>query len=357
MARILQTPSIKRIIPPDPQYAFNIEFTYNDNQCVKNRALITEADTYTTVYDEIQIGMRLSHTIPVGTLKSGIRYLVQIQVFDEDGNNSLLSDQMSFYCYTTPSFTITNITNNSVIKNASLSPIVSYSQNEGETIANYQIVLYDQSKIQIASSPIYYSMDNNTYTFYSLENNISYYVRAIGETTHGIPIETDYIKVTMVYAIIPANAVFIAENIYNNGYITIQSNIVDVGYEEKNCTLEDGILTIENGYLDYNEGFEIDGDGYFRVGIHTLPLGTFYEAKDNSFSISLVKVCNFYYFWLKSGDYSLFKQAEQITEYGQYMKDGVSTTLFNVANDGYLLYMEIIKENNIYDMRLTYKEK
>lgn len=207
MARTLQTPTINKITPVSPIISFDVTFQYKDNQAVKNRAVITDTETYSIIYDATQIGMKLSHTVPANTLAPGKRYIIQIQVFDEDGNSSLLSDQMSFYCYTTPSFSITNLTNDMIIKNASVTPAIEYSQTEGETIANFQFILYDYSKMQINTSPIYYQIESNSYTFYSLDNNTVYYIRAIGETSHGITLSTDYIKVNIRYASIPANAV------------------------------------------------------------------------------------------------------------------------------------------------------
>lgn len=349
MAKILQTPSIIKFLPVDPKYAFDIVFQYSDNQSIKNRAVITDTETYEIVYDSTQLGMKLSHTVPSNTLTAGKRYVAQIQVFDEDGNSSQLSDQMPFYCFTTPSFKITNITNNSVIKNASVSPILEYSQNEGEALDNFQFQLYDQSKVLVNNSPIYYSLDTTSYTFYSLENNAVYYIRAIGETTHGIILGTDYIQVTMRYVQIPANAIFSAENIYNKGYINIQSNISDVGFEDKNCMLKDGTLTIKGGYLWYNEGFELNDDFYIILDISQLPIGEFFKATDDTFTINFLEISGMYYFWLKSGSYNLFKELEQVSQ--------IDTINYSLVNEGYSLYLEVLCENGIYDMRITYKKE
>lgn len=348
MARTLQTPTINKITPVSPIISFDVTFQYKDNQAVKNRAVITDTETYSIIYDATQIGMKLSHTVPANTLAPGKRYIIQIQVFDEDGNSSLLSDQMSFYCYTTPSFSITNLTNDMIIKNASVTPAIEYSQTEGETIANFQFILYDYSKMQINTSPIYYQIESNSYTFYSLDNNTVYYIRAIGETSHGITLSTDYIKVNIRYASIPANAVFIAENVYDSGYVHIQSNIADVGYIEENCTISDGVLIIENGSLAYNEGFEVNGNFYFRLSIEKIPIGTFFKTNDNIFTLSLIEVCGEYYIWLKSGRYNLCKPISQVTKY--------TNGLYGLTSDGYIFYLEVICENGIFEMRTSYLE-
>lgn len=355
MTKILQTPILNRISPFDPVENHEIYFQYNDNQSVKNRAIIIDTDTYTEIYDSIQLGMKLSHIIPANTLTAGKRYTIQIQVFDEDGNSSQLSDQMIFYCYSTPVFMISNLINNSIIKNASISPRVTYTQTEGENIASYQYILCDQSKVQLYTSPLYYTLDSS-YTFYSLENNATYYIYAVGETEHGITLKSDYIQFIVSYITTPANALFTVTNNYNNGYITIQSNIMDVGYEDRNCRIQDNVLIIENGYLKYNEGYEINDTLYMRFNIQKLPLGVFLKTENEKLVLSLIECCNSYYFRLQAGNYNLFKSLNDshISVFSQYSRDGILTTLYNLTYGNEILYLEVFRKNNVYDIRITY---
>lgn len=341
MAKTLQTPIIHNIIPFDPVNPYTVSFSYSDNQAVKNRAIIQDVETYNTVYDDIQIGMSLSHIIPANTLIAGKRYIIQIQVFDIDGNSSQLSEQLSFNCYSTPSFKLENV--DDLVKNSSVSPTIEYSQAEGEQVKNFQFLLYDKSKVILNSSPVYYSLnnENNKYTFYSLDNNVTYYVRVIGETAHGIYLDTGYIEFATNYVTIPANTVFSLENNYNGGYVSVISNIKDVGHKEEGCNIENGILTIENGFLEYDEGFELDKNAYFRLLVKQLPLGTF-VCLSNGTTLSLKNVCDRYYLELKDGQYVLYKEIQVILlEDGQY----------SLTESGNPLYIEIIRENNIYEIR------
>ena len=51
----LKTPSINKIIPPDPNSDFNIKFQYDDAQFKFHRVVIVDPeDDYTTVYDKIK---------------------------------------------------------------------------------------------------------------------------------------------------------------------------------------------------------------------------------------------------------------------------------------------------------------
>lgn len=365
MAQKLQKPSINRIIPPDPNSSFSIEFQYSGEQFRAHRAIIIDADTYTTVYDKRQIGTSRNHIVPEKTLTAGKRYVTQVQVFDSEnesqGNSSPLSDQMPFYCFTTPVFKFSNIKNGEVVKSASISPSLSYSQAENETIRDYQIALYDQFQILVASH-VYYGEIEGSCTFYSLENNKMYYVRATGETTNGIPLDTDYIQINVSYSQMPATSVFTLENVYDGGYINIQTSIKDIKFEAVNCTLENGILTIENGSLIYSKGISIKENGYIGIGVQSLPTGEFIKcksSKDDMFTITLEKICGTYYFWLKSDNYNIFAplNSEYIKQNKTYKGSGGTVTLYDLAPDGYQLYLEIIRKNLIYDLRVNYIEK
>ena len=340
MAKTLQTPIINKIIPFDPKEEYTVSFSYSDNQSVKNYAIIHDAETYDTVYSEYQLGMSLTHIIPAGTLTAGKKYVIQIQVFDNDGNSSNLSDQTPFYCYSTPTFIIENI--EYLVKNSSISPSITYSQTEGELIRNFQFFLYDQSKVVIKSSPIYYSLASNSYTFYTLENKCTYYVRATGETENGIYLDTGYIQFSTSYETISASTVLTLENNYTGGYITVTSNIKDVKYEEKGCTIVDGVLVIKDGFLEYNEGFQVDEDLYLALLVQQIPLGMFLRTNNSGLTLSLIKLGDAFYIELKVGLYVLYKE--------------VNATL--IENNTYALtksrnpvYIEIIRKDNIYDIR------
>lgn len=341
MAKILQTPIINRIIPFDPKEEYTVSFSYSDNQSVKNYAIIQDAETYDTVYSEYQLGMSLTHIIPGGILTAGKKYVIQIQVFDVDENSSNLSDQMPFYCYSTPVFELGNV--ESLVKNSSISPSVIYSQSEGEIIRSFQFFLYDQSKVVINSSSIYYSLDSNSYTFYSLENEKTYYVRATGETESGMLLDTGYTQFATSYEMIPATTVFALENNYFSGYITITSNIKDIKYTATGYTFENGTLIIDNGFLEYNDGFVLDEDVYIRMLIKQIPVGTFLQTNDKGIILSLMKICDLFYIELRVGKYILYKQVDAVL---------VSDDQYALVESGNPIYMEIIRKDDVYDIRM-----
>ncbi|MGN0432806.1 MAG: hypothetical protein ACI4EQ_10675 [Lachnospiraceae bacterium] len=298
MSRILETPVLLPIAPFDPAFAYNMQFTYNDNQAVKNIAVITDNATGETAYrEEAADNMSSSHLIPAHTLSPGHQYLAQIQVFDEDDNHSSLSDAVLFYCFTTPEFAFVNLSDGYNCKNANLTLELSYTQAEGETLKSLQFMKYSYDKTLLEASETLYPAAALSHSFYGLENNTTYYFRAVGETTHGFLLDTGYVAVNVSFHTIPANVLFQVENNYQNGYIQLQLNIRSIGYTLQNdsYTLADGRLTLHHNILTYHEGFCVTDDFCLFIEAEKLPQCTFLNAGDDAFSLSVVEVCGSYY--------------------------------------------------------------
>lgn len=359
--QILQTPSLNRITPLPPSQDNSISFTYTDNQPVKNRAVITDNSTGDIVYDRTQDTRTLTHAIPAGTLAAGNKYLIRLQVFDIDNNSSNLSDPVLFYCLSAPSFSLHNLTDRSVTNNANIPLSIDYSQAEGEGLRDVQFFKYSSDKTLLAKSAVIYSR-TPSYEFYTLENNTTYYFRAIGETDHGIALDTGYIEVSTMFETIPVNIVFTLDNIYREGYIQFTSNIIIVLYEleNDNYKIEDGMLTLWDNSLTYSN-FSADEDFILFVEAKKLPLGkTFLTTNDNNISLSIIEVCGTYYCRLtvKESNYSLYTPFPNpiitadngdliITETGQYIEFTSGT-----YNDNDLFVFELKRKNGYYSLKI-----
>ena len=333
MAGKLQTPSILPIVPFDPVNAYNIEFVYQDSQPVKNRAVIIDNETGITVYDETVEIIALLHPLPVNTLTAGKKYSVQIQVFDSANNTSDWSESVLFTCLTTPEFKFENLENDSVYKQANITLQLKYYQKENEQLRNYQIIQYDAEKVEIASSDVIYKKENLTYTFYGLENNNTYYFRAIGETQNGMPLDTGYIGINVELVTLPIDAVFELENDYLNGVVRLLFNIKDVHYElsgDEDYTFSNGMVTLNNTSLIYNEGFEATDDFTLFCQANKVSLGTFLDMENGAIQLSTLKICDSYYCELKIKD----------SDFRQYVTLEGAT----ITDDGQLL----LTSNNTY---------
>lgn len=367
MGKILQTPSINLIKPFDPRNEFIVNFVYSDNQIIKNRAIITDNSTSKVVYDNTILSMRLQHIIPANTLLSGHQYLIQIQVFDSDGNSSNLSQPLLFYCYLTPSFNFSNITEDMTYKNASINLVLNYSQSDNEPIKNYRFFKYSYNKTIVENSPMLYTNSNMTYSFYGLENNTYYYFRAIGETLHGIQLDTGYIKVNVSFNTIPANILFQVDNDYSNGYVSLKLNIKNIGYEleNDNYELKDGLLILKNNSLTYNDGFSVDGDFSLFVEAKELPLKRFLTTNDEAFSLSIIDVCGTYYCKLSVKDssfcqYVSMPKAKLLTDDNKMLvtdNDKFIEIVDTSTGSETLVVFEVKRINGYYSLQAYFKSE
>ena len=366
MSRILQTPSVHRITPLPPNLENTIEFSYTDTQTDKNRAIITDNSNGEIIYDKAQNTRELKHIIPANTLTPGKNYLLRIQVFDSDNNSSNLSDQTLFYCYSPPVFLIKDLPNKSVLSKANVVLSIDYTQSEEEQLKNVQFIKYSYDKTPIAKSPMIYT-GLFSYEFCTLENNSTYFFRAVGETIHGIPLDTGYIEVSTQFETIPTNIVFTLENMYCEGYIEFISNIIIVPYkiENDNYKIEDGLLTMWDNALTY-WGFSLEGDFALFIEAKKLPLNkTFFTTNDNLLSLSIVEVCGEFYcrLTLKDSDYKLYAPFPTpilgtddkriiVTGLNQYI-ELVST----IYDDEHFFVFELKRKNGYYTLKVYQRKE
>ena len=374
MANKLPKPIVIRILPFDPNENYKIEFLYTGNQIIKNYVVIKDINTNEIAYEKTISTSKLEHeivaNIPENKLVAGNQYTVQVQVFDENNDSSMLSDPILFYCLTKPSFSFYNdITHGEVYKNASIELKLEYSQPEGENIRSYQFMQYSEDKILISSSDGEYVTDKSSYThtFYNLDNNSAYYFRAIGETVNGIVLDTDFVRVDVVYKTKPANLIFDVTNEYCKGYITLNSNIKTIEYEfenEDNYLLENGMLKLWDNSLTY-KSFKADGDFALFVEARKLPVKEFFKTNDNNLSLSIINICGVYYCKLnvKDTDLSLFvclPKARLSTDNGDLLvtnDEKIIEIISTSYNDDELIVFEVKRVNNLYSIKAYYKNE
>lgn len=362
---ILQTPVLHAISPFDPRREKVLEFYYEGSQSYKNRIVITDNERDVIVYDKTTDSMRLYALIPAGLLAAGRQYLAQIQVYDMDGNHSGLSDPVLFYCFTAPAFGLEGITDGYVCRNASINLLVHYSQAENERLKSLQYFLYSGDKAPLSSSDVIYSPTPSGHSFYGLQNNSVYCLRAMGETVHGMKLDTGYIEISVIYNTVPANVVFQAENNRQNGYIQLTTNIISIGYEVKNdhYTLKDGLLTLKDNYLLYNDGFQIKDDFSLFVEAKNLPLGKFLTTDHDILSLWIINVCGTFYCRLNVGDspavYCVpLPKARLCTDDKRFIvtDSGIMLEVIDTAYDSNdLIVFEVKRKNGIYGLDAYYK--
>ena len=273
-------------------------FLWEGNQAFGNILQIRNNLTDKIVYEESETTMQLKHNVPANTLKNGTLYNVRVAVIDIDNNVSEFSDPMLFYCYTTPTFTFDNIEKNQIIKNASYQVTMSYEQSEGEPLQSWEISLYDISRSKIQSSGVYYT-DNIKYTLTDLEDNQTYYIKATCITLNGMEVDTGYIEFSVNYKQPSIYSLLTLENVKNNGYIKLQSNIRAVeAHSLKNVEyIDDEYANLKNNMIYIDDDFSLDDD--FVINL----LG--YDLTPNTLIMQLSDGNNKINIYLRKGIYDI----------------------------------------------------
>ena len=365
MATILNTPSVYAVDAFDPAYSHSFEFYYVGNQAVSNRAIITDNSTQTQVYNVKQDGLRLNHVLPANTLSVGHSYTIQIQVYDVDGNQSNLSNSVLFYCFSTPQFYFSNVNDGDVLYAANFELKLTYSQQESEPLSEYKYYVYDNTKSLLSASESYYTDANLSYILYGLKNNMTYYVRAIGKTQHGMSVDTGLIEVIIKYNTVKSNVLFEAINNRQTGCIILRTNILSVGYstENDNYTIENGEVHLENNILTYETG--VNGDFCLIIKARQLPIGQFLYSTDSNISLSIVNISDKYYYYLRvktlSDTYDILDEiigATLVDENGNQITDENGYYITITDSSSYdqetMIAFEIYRINNIYGIRASY---
>lgn len=343
----------------DPSHSYSFSFFYNGIQAVKNRLVITDNETLAVLFDHTQNGLKLFHNLPADTLEAGNAYQAQIQVFDADGNSSGLSQPVIFYCYSTPGFHFSNIQNNMTVSAANLELELIYTQAESEPLQQYQYYVYEHDRSVMYYSDVFYGEEDRRHTIYGLNNDTVYYVRAVGQTLHGMNLDTGYIPISVRYFTSPANMVLTVTNNRTGGYLSYYTGIKTVGYivGDENYTIADGAVDLQNNYLIYNDGFNIKKDFTVIIKAVMLPMNIpFFLLKNREADCDLS---------LRLTDYNGSTECRLSAPYslGEYViYRNIPRDRYQILGSGYLKFMQNLvlllkREHGLYELSLSYEEE
>jgi hypothetical protein len=169
-------------------------FSSTGSQAFKNRLTVRDNLTNAVVYNDIIETFQLRHELPANKLTNGVLYNAVITTFDINNVESAPSNTIIFYCYSTPSFMFSNLTENQIIQNSSYEVNLTYSQPQGEILNSWQVLLYDEHKQLLNTSGLRYKTDILSYVVSGLEDNDSYYIRATGETLNRMEICSQWLN-------------------------------------------------------------------------------------------------------------------------------------------------------------------
>ncbi len=241
-------PIIKRINPFDPSKEQLVEFVWDGNIPSNNKLVIYDAETTTSKVYEHQYAdkhAQLNHIIPANTLTANHKYAATIQVFDQDNIESQVSEKMTFWTVSIPTFQFADLNakaQNSV-KNATFGVHINYSSSTGDKLTWIKFRLYDANKILLVESSADYT-PTLSYLYKELGNNTSYYVQAVGETSKGLYVETPKVLISVHYENPILYTQLQAKADPQTGFVNYNSNLVVVSPTKKDYRYENGFVDL-----------------------------------------------------------------------------------------------------------------
>lgn len=241
------------------------------DQVVANTLTIRNNATNVIVYQDTQTTFKFEHEIPANTLINGVYYNAYIVTHNSSAQDSVASDTVQFYCYSTPTLSFVNVAEGGVVNSANLTAQLQYNQEQGELLNNYVISLYNASKIEIATSGTQY-FGNPTvppnvvsYKFGGLEDNTTYYITGEITTVNNTYVSTGFIQFTVSYTQPEAFSKLQLTNNCAGGYITVSSNVIlldgisnpDPAHYIDNDAVD---LTSKGSWVEWKQGYTIQGD-------------------------------------------------------------------------------------------------
>lgn len=272
----LTTPILYSVPAFDAQNSFVFQFaSIGGSQVVANTLTIKNNATLATVYSETQTTFKFGHILPANTLTNGSYYQATLTTKDAQGNESNASAPIQFYCYSQPSFAISNMPSGNVITNSSYAFNVTYNQAQGEILNAYVFNLYSVSGALISTSNTMYNTDSSlpltvSYLFSGFEDKTAYSIEVNGVTANGMQITTGRISFTTDYTNPETFSDLILTNNCKGGYITIKSNVIGidgVSNPEMPTYIDNKEIDLTDigSYVKWIEGYRINDDWTMRL--------------------------------------------------------------------------------------------
>lgn len=249
-------------------------FTSNGgDQVVKNKIVIRKQSDNSIVYQNTVDTYKFEQTIPKNTLVNGEYYNYYFVTYDIHGNSSDNSNIVSFYCYTTPIISFTNLIDGGVVGTASFTFNFTYKQKEGELLDFCVVKLYDANNNNIKTSDnIYYKGENTfSYEVSGLEDNKSYKIEILGTTVNHTNFESGLINFIVSYTTPILYSKLNLTNECNDGYVQIVSNLVIAEgmsnpvpprYIDDNTKVS---ILYYDEYVEWTQGYDITKDFILEI--------------------------------------------------------------------------------------------
>lgn len=256
----------------DQAFKFNV---IGGDQVTGATITIKDNASLVTAYTGTSTSYAYSIIVPAGSLVNGHYYQASIVTHNAAGESSQSSNTIQFYCYSTPTFTFSNLPSTHIINNASYVFDVTYNQAEGETLNAYRFDLYDNTGVLLSTSGSKYVSSGGlpltvSYTFSGFEDKTVYGIQCTGTTVNGTLVDTGLVTISVQYESVRGYSYLYLTNNCEDGNITIEANVVGINgssypdppkYIGKNQI----DLTDDGAYVKWVEGYELPNDYTIKI--------------------------------------------------------------------------------------------
>lgn len=330
-------------------FTFNVD---SGDQVVSNTLVIRRNSDNVVVYNQNQVTYKFEHIVAPNassTLINGGYYNAYLTTKNSDGDTSVNSNVIQFYCYTTPTFNFLNFPASSIIGNSYYTFQIGYNQSENELLNSYVATLYDSSKnILSTSGKIYVSQMTSlpltlTYKVEGLIDNNRYFIAVQGETVNGTQLNIPETLFTVRYFTPNVYSKLYAVNNCDGGYTTLSTNVVLIeGTSNPSPPIyvnHDAVdLTSVGSWVEWSQGYESTEDFTLKFWFNKMNLDTVFAVIKNSLNNNIVlksnKISNNFYISLSvDGLYNIYSSSITYSTINNYC-------------------LQVRRVNNLYDLIL-----
>lgn len=275
-------PTISKISAFNALTGTTVSFGWKGEQSFYNELIIKDSETLNVVYQHKIKTMSLKHDMDItqGTNNSnttapfanGKQYQATISTFDRQNILTGTSSPVTFWCFSEPTFEITNLdVLSGIVTMSSIYLNFKYFQKEGEILNEYYVFIYDDKHNLLSQSPIRYGTSSNEFLEYRIEgltNLNTYGVRVQGMTVNEMPVDTGIKEFSVKYDKMGVGAIVYISDL-GNGTVAISSNykVTDAKYypEDSDPVYIDGDkidLRKDGTYVDFFDGINFGSKDY-----------------------------------------------------------------------------------------------
>ena len=345
---MLTKPLVLKVNTFDGTIGTTIRFEVIDgDQIFHNEIEIYNNTTGLKVYSKKITTFSFEHEIPPNVLVNSVEYeyYIRLRTYDINNKYSVWSDNVYFKCLQKPVLTIPMLSDGKV--NNQTATIQAELVSPQDTLKYYKLILYDETKRVITSSPNLYDALLQ-YEFTGFLDDTKYYVECMVLTQNDVEVSTGLIPFVADFVAPRVKLLYNLYNDYNTASVKMDAKIIQMFWKSKNSTytIEDGTLVnllTDTIYLNDEEGFELDSSNF------TLEIIVSNLKEDLPFSLSLGKYGELEFVYFKDKIHA-YKKINGITDKTRWIHYMTSESFSILETDMVFLYVKSV--NNALEMRM-----